>query len=50
MTVREKLAAHDRQPMTMANASKEAWECNSYDEWVASLPASEQPEPTDDGE
>lgn len=29
---------YDKQPETMADASKQAWECESYQEWLASMP------------
>jgi len=49
-TLKQRLEKLDRTPETMRNASKEAWECGSYAEWLASLPADEQPEACDDEE
>ncbi len=47
MSLSEKLARFDAQSDNMGNASKEAWECESYAEWIASLPENEQPQAED---
>lgn len=48
MNLRQKLEKFDRQSDSFAKATKESWECESYQEWLASLPEDEQPAPDDD--
>jgi len=43
MTLKQQLEKFDAQADTYAKATKEPWECESYAEWVASLPEEEQP-------
>jgi hypothetical protein len=48
MTLREKLERFDAQSDNFAKAAKQPWECETYAEFLASLPEDEQPVQNDE--
>ena len=48
MNLKRKLEQFDAQSDSFASASKQPWECESYAEFLASLPEEEQPQPDED--
>lgn len=42
MTFRQRQTIANRVPMDFRNATKQPWECSSYEEFVASLPENER--------